>query len=143
MADVLTPDQRRLNMSRIRAKNTKPEKSLRSALHMRGFRFRVHRKDLPGSPDIVFARHKIAVFVDGCFWHGCPKHSARPSTNRQFWMDKIEANRMRDTRAASELRKLGWKVVRIWEHEVKQDVSRAIRSIERAVISAKTKPILG
>jgi DNA mismatch endonuclease (patch repair protein) len=137
MADVLTPEQRRLNMSRIRAKNTKPETSLRSALHLRGLRFRIHRNDLPGSPDIVFPRHKIAIFIDGCFWHGCPKHGVHPRTNRKFWVDKIEANRKRDRRASRELRKLGWRVIRVWEHDVKRDVSRVLRSIESAVISAE------
>lgn len=137
MADVLTPEQRRLNMSRVRAKNTKPETTLRSALHLRGLRFRIHRKDLPGSPDIVFPRHKIAIFIDGCFWHGCPKHGVRPSTNQKFWVDKIEANRKRDKIASRELRKLGWKVIRIWEHDVKRNVSRVLRSIESAVTSAE------
>ncbi|MEY9419408.1 DNA mismatch endonuclease (patch repair protein) [Bradyrhizobium japonicum] len=138
MADVLTPEQRRLNMSRVRAKNTKPETTLRSALHLRGLRFRIHRKDLPGSPDIVFPRHKIAIFIDGCFWHGCPKHGVRPSTNRKFWVDKIEANRKRDKRASRELRKLGWKVIRIWEHDVKRDVSAVLQSIQSAVFSAES-----
>jgi DNA mismatch endonuclease, patch repair protein len=133
MADVLTPEQRRLNMSRIRGKNTKPETLLRTALHLRGLRFRVHRKSLPGSPDIVFPRQKVAVFVDGCFWHGCPAHSVRPKTNGKFWLEKIEANRTRDKRASRELKKLGWKVIRVWEHELKRDTPRVASSIERVM----------
>src|SRR5436190_595999 len=99
MADVLTPEQRRLNMSRIRGKNTKPERVLRGALHKQGLRFRLHRKDLPGSPDIVFVRQRTAVFVDGCFWHGCPQHGVEPKSNGEFWRKKIKANCERDKRA--------------------------------------------
>src|SRR6266700_1141377 len=123
MTDVLTPEQRRLNMSRIRGKNTKPEIPLRSALHLRGLRFRIHRKELPGSPDIVFSRQRIAVFVDGCFWHGCPAHGVQPKTNHKFWQEKIEGNRVRDKRNRTALKKQGWKVIRVWEHELGRDAS--------------------
>jgi DNA mismatch endonuclease (patch repair protein) len=133
MTDVLTPKQRRLNMSRIRGKNTKPETLLRSALHLRGLRFRIHSKELPGSPDIVFSRQRIAVFVDGCFWHGCPAHSVQPKTNQKFWVQKIEGNRIRDGRNRTALKKLGWKVIRVWEHELKRDASYVASSIERVV----------
>ncbi|MEI9989019.1 MAG: very short patch repair endonuclease [Rhizomicrobium sp.] len=128
MADVLTTEQRRLNMSRIRGKNTKPEMLLRKALYSKGLRFRIHRNDLPGAPDIVFASQKIAVFVDGCFWHGCPDHAVEPKTNRLFWRDKIDKNKKRDDRATDELRALGWKVIRIWEHDIKQSISHAARA---------------
>ena len=121
-------------MSRIRGRNTKPETLLRSALHAQGFRFRLHRRDLPGSPDIVFVSRKVAVFVDGCFWHGCPTHGAKPATNRRFWSEKIETNRKRDKAATRKLRALGWQVIRIWEHDLKKDIPRVIKSIERIVI---------
>lgn len=138
MTDVLSPEQRRLNMSRIRGKNTRPEMRLRTALHMRGLRFRLHRKDLPGSPDIVFVRQKVAVFVDGCFWHGCPAHGARPQTNAEFWSEKIEKNRARDSRASRELKHLGWTVLRIWEHELKRDVAGVAGSVECAVRASRS-----
>ena len=137
MADVLTSEQRRLNMSRIRGRNTKPERLLRSALHAKGLRFRLHRRDLPGSPDIVFVSQKVAVFVDGCFWHGCPEHGVMPMTNELFWSHKIETNRQRDAKVTSELRALGWRVVRIWEHELKKDRPRVVRSIERIIRRAE------
>ena len=133
MTDVLTPEQRRLNMSRIRGKNTKPETLLRTALHQCGLRFRLHRKDIPGSPDIVFVKQKIAVFVDGCFWHGCPSHGVQPQTNGKFWQRKIGANRTRDVRASLELGKLGWRVIRIWEHELNEDIPRVVGYVERSV----------
>ena len=124
-------------MSRIRGRNTKPETRLRSALHAEGFRFRLHRRDLPGSPDIVFVSQKIAIFVDGCFWHGCPKHGVMPTTNRRFWSDKIKDNQTRDKAATKDLHKLGWRVVRIWEHDLKKDVTPVVRSIGRIV---RTRP---
>lgn len=139
MADVLTPAQRRLNMSRIRGQNTKPETTLRSALHAKGLRFRLHRRDLPGCPDITFVSQKVALFVDGCFWHGCPEHGVKPRTNGRFWSDKIMGNRDRDRKVTNELRRLGWYVVRIWEHDLKRDVPRTVRSIERIVRSRRAR----
>jgi DNA mismatch endonuclease (patch repair protein) len=133
MVDVLTPEKRRLNMSRIRGVNTKPEMLLRSALHAKGLRFRLHRRELPGSPDIVFVKARVAVFVDGCFWHGCPEHGTSPKTNRNFWSEKISGNRKRDKKASLELGTMGWKVVRIWEHDVRRNVPHAVMAIERTV----------
>jgi len=129
MADVLTPEQRRLNMSRIRGSNTKPEKLLRSALHAEGLRFRVHRRDLPGCPDIVFPRARLAVFVDGCFWHGCPEHAVKPKTNAEFWAEKLRRNKQRDRDVARTLEQQGWGVVRFWEHDVKRDIAAAVRTV--------------
>jgi len=114
--DVLTPQQRSYNMSRIRAKNTKPELLLRKALHARGFRYRLHRKELPGTPDLVFARFKAIVFVHGCFWHGHGCHLfVLPEQNRAFWRKKISLNEDRDKRAEMELRNRGWRVLTVWE----------------------------
>jgi len=135
MVDVLTPEQRRLNMSRIRGKNTKPENSLRAALHASGMRFRLHRRDLPGAPDIVFPRARVAVFIDGCFWHGCPDHGAKPKTNEAFWAAKIAANKKRDRVADLELQSSGWTVVRIWEHEVKRNLQKVTKMVQRTVKS--------
>ena len=116
MADVLTPEQRRLNMSRIRGRNTKIEVLLRKTLHARGLRYRLHRRDLPGCPDLVFPRRRVAVFIHGCFWHGhgCPLFKL-PETRREFWAGKIARNRERDQNAAAALQASGWRVLVIWE----------------------------
>ena len=112
-----------MRMAAIRRRDTAPEVLLRKALHSCGLRFRMDiPAGLPGSPDIRFARAGVAVFVDGCFWHGCPQHGSQPKTNAAFWSAKIARNRQRDQEVDAALQKLGWSVVRVWEHEVKQDV---------------------
>jgi DNA mismatch endonuclease (patch repair protein) len=114
--DVLTPQQRSYNMSRIGTRNTKPEIILRKSLFRRGLRFRLHRKDLPGTPDLVFPRFRAAVFVHGCFWHGHGCHLfVVPAQNRDFWIQKINANQARDKRADAALQKGGWRVLTVWE----------------------------
>lgn len=121
MADIVDPVTRSVMMSRIRGKNTKPELTLRSLLHRQGFRFRLHGRELPGRPDIVFPRHKAVVFVHGCFWHGhACKVDKMPKSRTDYWGPKIEANRARDVRKAAKLRRLGWKVVTVYECELKQ-----------------------
>lgn len=119
-------------MRRVKGANTSCELALRSALHQRGLRYSL-RKQLPGRPDIIFVRARVAVFVDGCFWHGCPEHCRRPATNRAYWDKKINRNMARDSRVNAELKELGWRVVRIWEHEVKQSPNRCAARIERVV----------
>lgn len=116
MVDVLTPEQRRLNMSRIRGKDTKPELMLRRGLHAQGFRFRLHRKDLPGRPDLVFPGRRAVIFVHGCFWHGhdCPM-CKMPATRPEFWCVKIGKNRERDQQVVSTLAAAGWRVMTVWE----------------------------
>ena len=121
MADHLTKDKRSWNMSRIRSKDTKPELLVRSLLHRRGYRFRLHRKDLPGKPDIVLPKYKTVIFVHGCFWHrhkGC-KRCTTPSTNKDYWLAKFERNVKKDRQNKAQLKKLGWNVVMIWECEIK------------------------
>ena len=107
-------------MTRARRENTGPERALRSVLHRRGYRFRVHRP-VPGAArrkvDIVFPVEKLAVFVDGCFWHACPEHATWPSANAAFWRRKLERNAERDRETDARLTASGWTVVRIWEHE--------------------------
>ncbi len=116
MADVLTPEQRRHNMSRIRGRDTKPELLVRRGLHARGLRFRLHRRDLPGSPDLVFPRFRVVVFVHGCFWHGHGCHLfTMPATRRDFWTQKIGRNAERDNQALEALRAKGWRVLTVWE----------------------------
>ena len=121
MTDKISPSHRSWNMSRIKSKNTKPELRLRSFLHGLGFRFRVNRKDLPGKPDIVLPKYKTVIFVHGCFWHrheGC-KNATMPKSNTDFWEKKLAANIERDQRVKSELEALGWKVITVWECELK------------------------
>jgi DNA mismatch endonuclease, patch repair protein len=115
-------------MSRIRGKNPKPELALRTALWSLGLRYRLHTP-LPGRPDIVFSRSRLAVFVDGCFWHGCPDHSVKPKTNSAFWRIKLEKNIARDLETSASLKAAGWKVVRIWEHEIRQDIPKAVERV--------------
>jgi DNA mismatch endonuclease (patch repair protein) len=116
MVDVLTPEQRRHNMSRIRGKDTKPELLLRRRLHAMGFRFRLHRKDLPGRPDLVFAGRRAVIFVHGCFWHGHGCSLCKmPATRPEFWQTKIDGNRARDKRAIGALAEAGWRVLIMWE----------------------------
>ena len=117
--DVHSREQRRRNMSAIKGKNTKPEIIVRKALHALGYRFRLHRKELPGKPDIILPKHRIAIFVNGCFWHrhpGC-KYASTPASNIDFWNAKFEENTARDNRNYAMLKELGWKVVVIWECE--------------------------
>ena len=120
MVDTLTKSQRSRVMSKIRGKDTKPELAVRSLLHGMGYRFRLHRRDLPGSPDIVLPRYRAVVFVHGCFWHrhdGC-NLAYHPKTNVDFWEKKFQANVERDLRNLQELEKDGWKVLIIWECEL-------------------------
>lgn len=125
-------------MSRIRGKNTRPELAIRQALWRRGLRYRLHHK-LPGRPDIVFVKPRVAVFVDGCFWHGCPQHGVRPQTNRGFWDNKIRSNRKRDEMAGTQLESEGWVVLRFWEHEVKADLPKVTEIVFRAVNRSKER----
>lgn len=118
--DVLTAEQRRLNMSRIRGRDTKPEMQLRRGLHAAGLRFRLHVSTLPGRPDIVMPRYRAAILVHGCFWHG---HDCRlfkmPATRREFWTQKISDNRARDKRSTEALQRAGWRVMTVWECSLK------------------------
>ena len=121
MVDPLSPEHRSWNMSRITGKDTKPERVVRSLLHRLGFRFRLHRKDLPGRPDIVLPKYKTVVLVHGCFWHrhaGC-KYAYTPKSRTDFWRKKFERNVARDISSTRKLRDLGWSVLVVWECEVR------------------------
>ena len=117
MTDVHTREQRSYNMSRIKGKDTKPELIVRSLVHQMGLRFRLHRKDLPGKPDIVLPRHNKIIFVHGCFWHmhRCRYGRVKPKANAEFWQEKREGNVARDRRNLKALRADGWQVLVIWE----------------------------
>jgi len=131
MTDHLTEEKRSWNMSRIRAKNTKPEKIVRSTLHKMGFSFRIHAGKLPGKPDIVLMKYKTAIFIHGCFWHqhpGC-KRATKPKSNKDYWICKLKRNIERFSEIQNKLKNMGWKVILIWECEVKDD-EKLIKIIE-------------
>ena len=118
--DRLEPAARRRLMQAVKSKDTKPELQVRSMLHSAGYRYRLHRRDLPGSPDIVFPSRRCVIFVHGCFWHGHGCKIGQPSKSRtDYWGPKIEANRARDMRKRSELEASGWRVLEVWQCELR------------------------
>jgi DNA mismatch endonuclease (patch repair protein) len=132
MPDNLTRRQRSYCMSRIKGKDTRLEMRVRSVLHKRGLRFRKHVKGLPGRPDIVFSRARVAVFIDGDFWHGY-RYPSWENKMSHFWRKKISKNRERDARNHRRLRQAGWTVIRLWQHEIQKDFESCIEHIASAV----------
>ncbi len=130
--DVFTPEQRSAVMARIQAKNTAPEMIVRRIVHGLGYRYRLHRRDLPGTPDLVFPRLSKIIFVHGCFWHqhrGC-QFAYKPTSNSSFWKRKFSENAMRDDRAVRKLRALGWNVLIVWECQTRETV-KLLGKLER------------
>ena len=135
--EVPSPEVSR-RMALVRTRDTDPEIALRRLLHRRGLRYRLDVRPLPTlrrRADIVFPRDRVAVFVDGCFWHGCPRHPSWPKTNAMWWREKIERNRERDRETSARLRAAGWTVVRVWEHE---EASKAAERVRRAVLTRRS-----
>ena len=128
--DVLTNEQRHYNMSRIRSKNTKPELIVRKFLWSKGFRYRLHRKDLLGKPDIVLPVLRTVIFVNGCFWHmhRCKKF-VLPSTNTEFWYDKLSKNKIRDKKNYKKLKKAGWNYIIIWECQLSNNKEKILEKL--------------
>jgi DNA mismatch endonuclease, patch repair protein len=122
MPDNLSPEDRIRTMRAVKSQNTSPERRLRAMLAGMGLRgWRVNPKDIVGKPDIAFSRERLAIFVDGCFWHGCPEcNRSMPEDNKEYWSRKIERNIQRDISNTEKLQVDGWKVVRIWEHQLKK-----------------------
>jgi len=120
-------------MARIRGSDTSPEIALRKALWARGLRYQLRVRAVTSRPDIAFVRGRVAVFVDGCFWHGCPIHYARPRSRESFWSAKLVANIDRDSRQSIVLEAAGWKVVRLWEHELVLNLAGAVEQVELAL----------
>lgn len=123
MSDLLSPKQRHTCMSHIRSRNTKPEVKLRRELFRLGYRYRINKKGLPGSPDIVLAKYRTCIFVNGCFWHGhkgC-RYATRPQSNTEYWQNKIDSNKERDLRDYTFLESKGWRVIVVWECELKKN----------------------
>ena len=132
MTDIVSRERRSEMMAKIRARDTAPELMVRQIAHSMGLRFRLHRKDLPGCPDLIFPKYRLAVFVHGCFWHrhqGC-RFASTPKSHVSFWEKKFKGNIARDKRNGRELRKLGWNVLVIWECEIR-DKENVIRSLHR------------
>ncbi|MBI2086916.1 MAG: very short patch repair endonuclease [Candidatus Zambryskibacteria bacterium] len=139
MPDTFTKKKRSEIMSRIRAKNTKLEnnflKELSSVSHNAGYRYRKHYLGIIGKPDIAFPNKKLAVFIDGCFWHGCKLHSRVPLSNISYWKTKLERNCARDKEINRKIKKMGWRVIRIWEHEAKGMPDKVIAKVMHALRS--------
>jgi len=134
-------DSVRKRMQTTPRRDTGPELALRSELHRRGLRYFVDRKILPGSrrrADLVFTAARVAVFVDGCFWHACPEHMRLPSSNRTWWKAKLEGNRTRDTETDSRLSALGWISLRVWEHEAPTSAADRVESVIRRRTGARS-----
>jgi len=136
LTDVYDKEKRSAVMARVKSKGTSPEKAVRRILTRLGARYRLHRKDLPGNPDIVMPGRKLAVFVHGCFWHGhdCARGSRVPKANRDYWLAKVGRNKARDEKAQEALRADGWTVETIWECELKDEpglTARLARRLER------------
>ena len=131
------------NMAAIRRRDTGPERAMRSALHASGLRFRVdYPVEVDGKrvrPDVVFTRDRLAVFVDGCFWHGCPAHAKRPKHNAEFWAAKLAANKRRDAEQNGLLVKAGWSVLRIWEHSDPVEAASRVRARLRDLAGMKPR----
>ena len=148
--DRFTPAERSAVMRKVKARNTGPELEIRRTLTRLGLRYRLHRKDLPGSPDIVFGGRKLAIFVHGCFWHGhdCKRGARRPQTNADYWEAKIGGNRARDQASLDQLQGLGWRALVIWEcdlkHEdrVKRMLSDALETPANLAINGQSSRIL-
>lgn len=130
--DRISKSARSANMARIRGRETNPEMELRRALWQLGLRYRTHAR-LPGRPDIAFLGLRIAIFVDGCFWHSCPIHGVMPKTNRNFWQRKLRGNRRRDLKNEVALKSLGWDCLRFWEHEIEHSLRKCSTAIARRV----------
>lgn len=136
MNDKVTPEKRSEIMRRVKSKNTQPELLVRRKLHSRGFRFRVHDGKLPGSPDLVFPKYKVALFIHGCFWHrhaGC-RAASTPSTNKAYWNKKFKRTLQRDRETSSLLKKLGWRVFVVWECSLsKKSQEMTLETLDRAI----------
>jgi DNA mismatch endonuclease, patch repair protein len=140
MTDVFDPTQRSAVMRAVKSKDTAPERAVRRAAHALGLRFRLHRADLPGKPDLVFPARRVALFVHGCFWHGhdCPRGARMPQTNRAYWQAKIARNMTRDSVSSAALKKLGWTPRTIWECETRDAAALSRRIARLLAVSRKT-----
>lgn len=134
MADIFSKKKRSEIMRAVKSKDSKIELSLRRELNRIKVRYKKHVFGLPGTPDIVFRSRRLVIFVDSCFWHGCRWHGSMPMTNRKFWRKKINRNKEKDKEVNREYRRMGWKVLRFWEHQIKKDMLKVIRKIKKELL---------
>lgn len=145
MPEKIAPETRSRMMAGIRGTDTKPERLVRSGLHASGFRFRLHRRELPGRPDLVLPKWKVVVFVHGCFWHGhagCAYYRI-PKTRTEFWIDKISTNIRRDAAAIDALRAVGWRVAVVWECALRRDADEVVRTLGGFIRSGEPSVEIG
>ena len=131
MVDNLSRQKRSKVMASIRGKNTCPELAIRKILWSKGYRYRIHDKTVPGTPDVVMKTNKVSIFIDGCFWHGCRKCYKEPKTNTKFWREKIQNNKKRRSKIKKMLRNQGWKILEYWEHQVNVEPKHVVDDITR------------
>ena len=129
MADIFSKKKRSEIMSKIRSKDSKIEIEFRNALWKEGFRYRKNVNGYFGKPDLVLKKYKTVIFIDSCFWHGCKKHCKMPETNKKFWENKIERNKQRDKEIKKYYKKIGWKIFRVWEHDINKNLDKIIIKI--------------
>ena len=137
--DTFTQEERSRIMRAVKGKDTTLEKKVCSALWRSGLLFRKHLSSLPGKPDIVFTRRRLAVFIDSCFWHGCSSHLRMPKSNLDYWKAKIERNKARDKATTQKLESDGWLVLRFWEHEVREDLERCLSKVRSLMDKENSK----
>lgn len=133
MTDVVSKEKRSEIMSKIKSKDTTLEDKFIKAIWKRGLRYRKNVKNFPGKPDIYFLRKRLVVFLDSCFWHGCENHCRMPSSNIEYWQGKIERNRKRDKEVTRHYKNNEFKILRLWEHEIKENIEEAISKVEAEV----------
>lgn len=142
MTDIKSKEERSKNMAAVKGKNTKPEMIVRKYLFLKGMRYRIHVKSLPGNPDIVLPKYKTVVFINGCFWHGhdACKYNRLPKSNIDFWESKIKNNKIRDILNESKLKEQGWRVIRIWECEIRrvQDRNLSLERLYKQIVEPNT-----
>lgn len=142
MSDVFSPEKRSEVMRRVRGRDTSPERKVRSLLTRMGLRYRLHRKDLPGSPDVVFPGRRLALFVHGCFWHGhdCARGARAPKANADYWAKKIARNRARDVEVQGRLVEAGWRTLVVWECELKDEADLTTRLAAELGVAEPERP---
>ena len=133
MTDIFSKKKRSEIMSKVRSRDSKIEVIFRKALWKEGFRYRKNSGKYFGKPDLVLPKYKTVIFVDSCFWHGCRKHGSTPQTRKKFWVSKITQNIERDEAVNQHYKKIGWRAIRVWEHEIKKDLRENIQKITRAL----------
>lgn len=133
MTDTFSKKQRSKIMSSVKSTNTGPEIIFRKALFSKGIRYRTNFRGVKGSPDIGLLKNKIAIFIDGCFWHKCPRCFRPPESNKEYWLKKVNKNKARDKKVNAELRNNGWKVIRIWEHEIRNSLDETVEKTAKKI----------